>query len=71
MRVLPNMTVFSPVDAVETRQMVREMVCIKGLCYIRINRNGLPVLLDDNEKYTIGQARIMREGKDLTVFATG
>jgi len=71
MRVLPNMTVFSPVDAVETAQIVREMARLKGPCYIRINRNNLPVYTDPSEDYRVGQMRLMRDGRDAVVFATG
>ena len=44
MRVIPNMTVLVPADAVETRKMVEAMAEYKGPVYIRINRNELPCL---------------------------
>lgn len=71
MRVLPGMTVLSPVDAVETAQMVRAMAGTKGPFYIRINRNDLPVYVDPDEEYHIGKLRMMRDGGDAVVFATG
>ena len=71
MRVLPGMTVFSPVDAVETACMVREMANIKGPCYLRLNRNDVPVLTGEEEPFTPGKVRLMRDGKDAVVFATG
>jgi transketolase len=71
MRVLPNMTVLSPVDAVETEQMVKAMAEFDGPCYIRINRNDLPILTDPNQKYAIGKMNLMREGGDVVVFASG
>ncbi|PKL27278.1 MAG: transketolase [Spirochaetae bacterium HGW-Spirochaetae-2] len=71
MRVLPNMTVLSPVDAVETKKMVEAMVDHDGPAYIRINRNDLPVLTDGNEPYYIGKMSRMRDGKDVVVFASG
>jgi transketolase len=52
MQVLPNMTVLSPCDAVETEQMVKAMVENKGPMYIRINRNDLPVVTDPNPSIT-------------------
>ena len=71
MRVLPHMTVLSPVDAVETAQMVQAMAELDGPCYIRINRNELPVYTDHSEPYRIGQMKCLREGSDVAVFATG
>lgn len=71
MQVLPNMTVLSPCDAVETEQMVKAMVENKGPMYIRINRNDLPVVTDPNAEYHIGKMTRVVEGKDVVVFATG
>lgn len=71
MRVLPGMTVLSPLDAVETAQMVREMARIPGPCYIRLNRNDLPVYVDPQDEYHIGKLRMLRDGSDAVVFATG
>ncbi len=71
MRVLPNMTVLSPVDAVETGKMVKAMAEISGPAYIRINREALPVLTEEDEPYKIGQMKSLRRGKDIAVFASG
>lgn len=71
MQVLPNMTVLSPCDAVETEQMVKAMVEHHGPMYIRINRNDLKVVTDPDEEYHIGKMRLMVEGSDVVVFATG
>lgn len=71
MRVLPNMKVFSPADAVETEKIVRAMADIPGPCYIRVNRNDVPAVTDENAPYEFGKAVRMREGKDAVVFATG
>ena len=71
MRVLPYMTVLSPVDAVETAQMVKAMRDTKGPCYIRINRNDLPAYTDPGQEYHIGKMNQIRDGRDVVVFATG
>jgi len=71
MQVLPNMTVLSPCDAVETEMMVKAMVESDGPMYIRINRNDLPVVTDPNAEYHIGKMTQMVDGKDVVVFATG
>jgi transketolase len=71
MRVLPNMMVFSPVDAVETTQIMEAISKHKGPCYIRINRNDMPAFTDPNDEYYIGKMPLIREGEDVVVFATG
>ncbi len=71
MRVLPHMTVLSPVDAVETAQMMKAMCEAKGPCYIRINRNDLPVYTNPSEEYHIGKMNQVRDGNDVVVFASG
>jgi transketolase len=71
MQVLPHMTVLSPADAVETEMMTKAMVAAKGPMYIRINRNDLPIVTDVNQEYHIGKMTQLRDGSDVTVFATG
>lgn len=71
MRVLPHMVVLSPVDAVETEKMVKAMAEHDGPCYIRMNRNPIPVFTDPDEEYHIGKMNQVRDGKDVVVFATG
>jgi len=71
MRVLPGMQVFSPVDAVQTAQIVRYMATNKGPMYIRINRNELPVLTPKEQEFVLGKVYTMREGCDVAIFATG
>ncbi len=71
MRVLPNMQVFSPVDANQTRKVVEYMASNKGPMYMRVNRNDLPVLTSETEEFVLGKVYTMREGRDIAVFATG
>lgn len=71
MRVLPNMTVLVPVDAVETKKMVEFAVRHNGPVYLRINRNDLPVYTDEATEFELGKAYQMRDGKDAVVFANG
>ncbi|MBN2351531.1 MAG: transketolase family protein [Spirochaetales bacterium] len=71
MRCLPNMTVLSPMDEHETREMVRFMAAHKGPVYIRLDRNEVPVILNENYKFKLGEPVVVRSGKDVTIFATG
>src|SRR5690554_1131574 len=71
MRSIPNMTVLSPVDAVETRKAVRAMIEYEGPVYIRISRTELPVITREEDPFTIGKVSKIADGTDLTIFATG
>jgi transketolase len=71
MRVLPNMTVFSPVDALETEKIMEAMLKIDGPCYLRVNRNDLPILTDNGTPFTVGDVYPIRKDGDFTLFATG
>ena len=71
MRVLPNMKVFSPADYWETKKMVKAMAEIDGPCYIRVNRNDVPVVTGENDEFVYGKVRQMKDGKDVVIFATG
>lgn len=71
MRVLPNMTVLSPVDAVETKKATREMAKLCGPVYMRTGRVGYPVITKQDDPFEIGKANVLREGDDLTIIATG
>lgn len=71
MRMIPNMTVLNPCDAVETRKMMRAMVAYNGPVYIRINRNDLPVYTPEAGDYEIGKMSRIVAGDDVVIFATG
>jgi len=71
MRALPNMQVFSPVDAVQTAQIVKHMAANEGPMYIRINRNELPILTTDDQEFVPGKVYTMRDGNDVAIFASG
>lgn len=71
MRALPNMTVLSPADGIETRKMVQAAVEYDGPVYIRILRNEIPDVTDEKQEFEIGKPTVIREGKDITVFAHG
>ncbi|OPY58072.1 MAG: 1-deoxy-D-xylulose-5-phosphate synthase [Pelotomaculum sp. PtaU1.Bin035] len=71
MRVLPNMTVFVPADAVETAGAVRAAAAMKGPVYIRLGRAGVPVLHGADFQFEPGKAVALREGTDAAIIATG
>lgn len=71
MRVIPNMSVINPCDAVETMSAVISETSRKGPAYIRLNRAKTPVIFDDNYHFKFGEAVKLTEGTDLAIFATG
>jgi len=71
MRTLPNMTVLSVSDDVQTRWAVKEISKIEGPVYLRLARLSTPVIYDDNTKFEIGKGYQFGEGTDATVIATG
>ncbi|MFO7611467.1 MAG: transketolase family protein [Clostridia bacterium] len=71
MRVLPNMTVISPADAVETRLAVKAAIEHYGPVYLRLGRLSVPVIFDDSYKFELGKGVLLREGIDVTLVATG
>lgn len=71
MRTLPNMTVVSTSDDIETKWAVKEISKIEGPVYLRLSRLATPVIYDENQKFEIGKAIQIGEGTDGTIFATG
>ncbi|MDI9483136.1 MAG: transketolase family protein [Bacillota bacterium] len=71
MRAIPNMTVISPCDAIETKKVVRFAAEYNGPVYIRVSRNDVPDIFPEDARFVIGKPVVLREGKDITVFATG
>jgi len=71
MRVLPNMTVFSPCDANEAYQATIAASKITGPVYLRLARPETPVFIDKDAPFAIGKINVLKEGKDIVIFATG
>ncbi|MBU0634812.1 MAG: transketolase family protein [Candidatus Omnitrophica bacterium] len=70
MRVIPNMKVIVPCDGPQTRAAVIAAAEMPGPVYIRLGRAKFPTI-DIKEKFEIGKADILTEGKDATIFACG
>lgn len=72
MRTIPQMTVISPCDDVEARAAVRAAYLHNGPVYIRFGRLAVPVIFDEKDyKFELGKGQIIKEGKDITIVATG
>ncbi len=71
MRVLPNMRVLVPADAVETKKMVAALAAEQGPAYLRLGRSGQPVLYEESHRFEIGRGHVLREGQDVALVACG
>ena len=72
MREIPGMVVINPSDDVEARAAVRAAYDYVGPVYLRFGRLAVPVINDKPDyKFEIGKGIVLREGKDVTIFATG
>ena len=71
MRTIPNMTVLSTSDDIQTKWAVKEISKIKGPVYLRLSRLATPIIYDENQKFEIGKAIQIGDGTDGTIFATG
>ena len=71
MRTLPNMTVINPADAVEAKKALFAAIEHDGPVYMRFGRYAVPVIFDDDYEFKIGKANVLRDGKDVSIIATG
>jgi transketolase len=72
LRTFPGMEVYLPCDARQTRKLVEKLVNRPKPAYIRVGRNAVPdVYDDDNFDFELGKANMLMDGKDLTIIGTG
>ena len=72
MRVIPGMTVIVPSDDIEAKAAVRAALSMNGPVYLRFGRSAVPVINDKPDyKFEIGKGVKLRDGKDVTIVATG
>ena len=72
MRSIPGMTIINPSDDVEARAAVKAAYEMEGPVYLRFGRLAIPVFNDNPDyKFEIGKGVVLKEGTDVTIFATG
>ena len=72
MRTIPGMVILNPSDDVEAKAAVEAAYLHDGPVYLRFGRLAVPVINDRPDyKFEIGKGIVLREGKDVTIFATG
>lgn len=72
MRTIPGMVVINPSDDVEAKAAVRAAIEHEGPVYLRFGRLAVPVINEGPDyKFELGKGVVLREGKDVTIIATG
>jgi len=71
MRVIPKLTIVEPSDPASCAAFVRLMAQEYGCHYLRIPRKPVPNLYNENETFKFGQAKVLKEGKDVCFVALG
>lgn len=72
MRTIPDMTVINPADDIEARAAVKAAYELDGPVYLRFGRLAVPVINDNEDyKFEIGKGITLKDGKDITIVATG
>ena len=72
MRTIPGMTIINPADDVEAKAAVEAALNIDGPVYMRFGRLAVPVFNDkDTYKFEVGKGIQLKDGKDVTIVATG
>lgn len=71
LRSIPNMVIFEPVDNIQLAKALPQIVDYDGVVYIRMFRKTTPAVFGDDYKFDLFKADTVREGKDVTLFASG
>ena len=72
MRTIPGMTIINPADDVEAKAAVEAAILHNGPVYMRFGRLAAPVINDkETYKFELGKGIKLRDGKDITIVATG
>lgn len=71
MMLIPGCTIVEPSDPVSTVALTKLLASHYGTSYMRLHRKGMETLYSENEKFELGKAKVLREGKDAVIFALG
>ncbi len=71
MRVLPNMQVVYPCDAIEARKATLVLAKTKSPAYLRLSREKSSILTKESDPFILGKARVIRKGSDVTLVSAG
>jgi len=70
-RVLPNIVVEVPCDAIEAKKTTIAAAAHKGPFYFRFGREKTPIITTDDTPFEVGKAQVLKDGNDATIVACG
>jgi len=71
MRIIPNIDVIIPCDAIQAKKAVLAIAKTKTPTYMRIFRQKSGILTDEKTEFTIGKMQVFREGNDICIISAG
>ena len=73
MRTIPGMVVVNPSDGASAKVLLKQVIEMDGPAYVRLGRAAVPMFYDEAaaSELKLGKGSCLREGKDLTIIATG
>ncbi len=73
MRTIPGMTVVNPSDGASAKELLKQVIAMEGPCYVRLGRAAVPFFYNEEtaKEIRLGKGNTLREGKDITIIATG
>lgn len=71
MRNIPGMVIYEPVDSVQLKKIFPQLLEHYGPVYIRLLRRNAARIFDDNTEFRLGKGIVIKEGRDVTVLASG
>jgi len=71
MRALPNMKVIVPADSIQAKKATIAAAAIPGPAYLRFGRSPVPYVTEEKDEFQIGKIDLLKDGKDVAIFACG
>jgi len=71
LRAINNITVVAPADNFETEEAIKKAASANSPFYIRFGKKSMPLLSEQNKEFEFGKGRVIKEGNDITLIATG
>ncbi len=71
LRSIPEVVIFEPVDNIQLKKALPQIINYYGVVYIRTFRKATPDVFDDNSEFDLFKASKIKDGKDLTIFCSG
>lgn len=71
MRTIPGMVVVNPCDGASAQTLLEQVIDMEGPAYVRLGRASVPMFYEEGTQLEIGKGHQLKDGKDLTIIATG